>query len=77
MSGMGVCGVGHRGEPAPYRLRPDLCGGGGHPGVTYNPWADETWCLCGAKITAGNAVVWPLADTAGGPLCEVREKVTT
>lgn len=38
-----------------YRTRPDLCAGLGHPGVTYNPLTDQTFCLCGEVIVDGRA----------------------
>jgi hypothetical protein len=33
----------------------------GHPGTTYNPLMDRTWCACGEVITDG--------DTATHALC--------
>ena len=27
--------------------RQQLCAEMGHPGTTYNPWSDTTWCACG------------------------------
>ncbi len=58
--------------PPRRRARFDRCGNHGHPGVTYNPLHDETWCLCGSNVYAG----W--AETVGqhlaccdGPLTEV------
>jgi len=48
--------------------RPDLCEGEGHPGVTYNPLTDKTWCLCGERVYKGNQHTW--ADAKGGPLRE-------
>lgn len=57
------------------RKRPDLCADYDHPGVTYNPWVDKTWCLCGEVIRDGDAITrgdWPhKADCCGGPLEEV------
>lgn len=54
-----------------YRTRPDLCVGAGHPGVTYNPWLDETFCLCGGVRRSGRA---PSVDEhlacCNGPLTE-------
>lgn len=48
---------------------PAKCAVAGHPGVTYNPMTDETFCLCGERISSG------LADSVdehlaccGGPL---------
>ena len=51
-----------------YRTRPDLCAEHGHPGVTYNPWMDKTWCLCGEVITEGDTVEFPVASSRGGCL---------
>lgn len=68
--GIGVGAVGHGGKPSPYRTRPDLCGEHGHPGVTYHPQMNRTWCLCGEVVTDGNTVTWPKADGIGGPLRE-------
>ena len=36
------------------RTRPDLCAEHGHPGVTYHPQMDKTWCLCGEVVRDGN-----------------------
>ena len=67
----GVAVVGH-GVSAPLktRKRPDLCAEHDHPGVTYNPWLDKTWCLCGQIIRDGNQVAIPHAACCGGPLEE-------
>lgn len=48
--------------------RPDLCAEHGHPPVTYNPWFDQTWCLCGSVIRDGNVVAVPHVACCGGPL---------
>lgn len=48
--------------------RPDLCPTIDHPGVTYNPWLDKTWCLCGEVIRPGNQVTDPHVACCGGPL---------
>lgn len=57
-------------DPEPYqpkpRLRPDLCAEHDHPGVTFNPWHDKTWCLCGEVIRDGDVATW--AAHPGGPL---------
>lgn len=63
----GVVGHGVSAPPL-YRKRPDLCADHGHPGVTYNPWHDKTWCLCGAEIYDGDQN--SRADWPGGPLHE-------
>lgn len=54
-----------------HRTRPDLCGAHGHPAVTFNPWLNRSWCLCGRVVEAGNAVTWPKADGIDGVLREV------
>ncbi|WP_207009804.1 hypothetical protein [Nocardioides aromaticivorans] len=68
--GMGAPGFG--GTPSPHQTIPAKCGGEGHPGVTYNPWHDTTWCLCGEVVTKGNRVVWPKPTDCGGPLVHCR-----
>lgn len=52
------------------RPRPDLCPAYGHPPVTYNPWMDQSWCLCGAAIRPGDVVELPKPNLHGGPLWE-------
>ena len=37
-----------------------------HPGSTYNPWLDKTWCACGAVIRDGNHAQH--ITCCGGPL---------
>lgn len=66
--GFGVVGVGDAGSASPTRKRPDLCVEHGHPGVTYNPWADATWCLCGEVVRDGDQATH--AACCGGPLEE-------
>lgn len=56
IGGFGNVGVGLPGPPATSFPRPDLCAAHDHPGVTYNPWTDSTWCLCGERAQAGNRV---------------------
>lgn len=53
------------------RTCPDRCADAGHPGVTYNPWEDRTWCLCGVHTYLGrpDTVAQHLA-CCGGPLTE-------
>lgn len=64
---VGVCAVGKTDDKPPLPAkRPDLCAGYGHPGCTYNPLMDMTWCLCGAVIRDGDQNT--LADQCGGPL---------
>lgn len=29
-----------------------------HEGRTYNPWSDETYCLCGRAVRPGNVAHW-------------------
>jgi len=54
--GFGVVGLGIGGDPSTEFRRPDLCAEHGHPGVTYNPNMDDTWCLCGQRVRPGNHV---------------------
>lgn len=35
------------------------CIDSGHEPRTYNPWSDETWCLCGRVVRRGDVAVWP------------------
>lgn len=65
---IGTGAVGHGGDPSPTRKRPDLCGAFGHPGVTYHPWLDRTWCLCGRWFGDGDH--FEHAACCGGPLEE-------
>ena len=69
-SAVGVCGVGHPGDPLPGRTRPELCASVGHPYVTHNPWHDQSWCLCGAIVSPGQHVDLPKPTTHPGPLWE-------
>lgn len=69
--GFGVVGQGVGGNPSRTRTRPDLCPAYGHPGVTYHPQQDRTWCLCGEHIYDGNTVVVPHMACCGGPLTEL------
>lgn len=50
------------------RKAPERCAEHGHPGVTFNPREGKTWCLCGAVVVEGDAVVTPHAACCGGPL---------
>lgn len=68
--GMGVVGLGHTNAPDLMVKRPDLCAEQGHPGATYNPHMDKTWCLCGDVIRDGNHFVH--AACCGGPLVTAR-----
>lgn len=34
--------------------RAQTCADLGHPGATYNPQMDKTWCACGQVIRDGN-----------------------
>lgn len=49
--------------------RQQRCAEMGHPGTTYNPWSDTTWCACGWAVYPG---VGPDAHKhlacCGGPL---------
>ena len=62
--GTGAVGL-HDAKPI-IRKRPDLCADQDHPGVTYNPWLDKTWCLCGDVVRDGNHATH--AACCGGPL---------
>ncbi|AEJ92980.1 hypothetical protein SEA_NERUJAY_87 [Mycobacterium phage Nerujay] len=54
-----------------HRTCPERCPGMGHPGVTYNPLYDRTWCLCGARTYDGQpATVSEHLACCGGPLTE-------
>lgn len=53
-------------------MRPDLCAEQGHPGVTYNPWVDRTWCLCGEVTMVGD--LHTHSACCGGPLIEYLSK---
>ena len=45
------------------------CGSLGHPGVTYHPGLDNTWCLCGKRIYPGRPyTVDQHIACCGGPL---------
>lgn len=68
--GFGIVGHGVN-TPARTRKRPDLCADYDHPGCTYNPWADQTWCLCGDVTYDGDQATH--AACCGGPLEEVIE----
>lgn len=45
------------------RSRPiaDRCAEAGHPGATFNPWLNRTWCLCGEVVTEGDTALLPPA----------------
>lgn len=64
----GVVGHGVGGDVSPTRKRPDLCAHHGHPGCTYHPQLDRTWCLCGERTYRGNQDTW--LDKNDGPLME-------
>ena len=77
MSRPWTIGVVRHGESAPpppdaRRTTPERCADLGHPGVTYNPWRDRTWCLCGLCTYEGRP---PSVDghlaCCGGPLTEL------
>lgn len=56
-SGRAIGVVGHGvSSPATWRYMPEKCADHGHPGNTYNPWQDRTWCLCGETVVDGNTV---------------------
>lgn len=64
----GVVALGRHDPKAMKRKRPDLCAEHGHPGVTYNPHMDKTWCLCGEVVRDGDHFTH--AACCGGPLEE-------
>lgn len=37
-----------------WRTCPEKCADHGHPGCTYNPQMNRTWCLCGEVVRDGN-----------------------
>lgn len=55
-------------DPVPSRFRyrnaPERCGTYGHPGVTYHPRMDRTWCQCGDVTRDGNHSDWAYAHPA-------------
>lgn len=59
----------------PASENPERCAAAGHPGMTFNPFLDATWCLCGAVIRKGrpDTVDQHLA-CCGGPLDRFKEK---
>lgn len=69
IGGFGIVGLGVAGESAKTRPRPDLCAEHDHPGCTYNPWSNKTWCLCGEVVRDGNHATH--AACCDGPLVEV------
>ncbi len=44
----------------------------GHPGVTYSPSVDRTWCICGESTYLGDVAQHGLA-CCGGPLDRYRK----
>lgn len=57
--GFGNVGLGIGGDPPKDYPRPDRCANHDHPGITYNPWMDQTVCLCGLVWRAGSVIDWP------------------
>ncbi|MDB5716471.1 MAG: hypothetical protein JWO15_3868 [Sphingomonadales bacterium] len=72
--GLGNVGLGFGGAPSTHKPRPDLCESLGHPGETYNPWTDKTWCLCGAVVVADNTAGHE-SCCCGGRLLKCRHEV--
>lgn len=66
--GIGIGAVGLVDARPIHRKRPELCADHGHPGVTFNPWQNRTWCLCGDVIRDGDHFTH--AACCGGPLAE-------
>ncbi|HVX57389.1 MAG TPA: hypothetical protein VHA37_06680 [Candidatus Saccharimonadales bacterium] len=59
----------------PVSENPARCADLGHPGVTYNPGEDKTWCLCGQVTYPGKpAMVDQHLACCGGPLDRFKEK---
>lgn len=53
--------------PAPET--PARCAAAGHPGVTFNPLDNETYCLCGRRFYPGRpTTVDQHIACCGGPL---------
>jgi hypothetical protein len=51
------------------QTNPAKCPTLNHPGVTYNPLCDRTWCLCGKHTYPGRpATVDQHLACCGGPL---------
>lgn len=58
-------------QTEPLGEAPELpsCASLGHPGVTYNPWLNVTFCLCGKRFYDGRpATVDQHVACCGGPL---------
>ena len=49
-----------------WRRRARRCAELGHPGATYSPWSNRTWCLCGAESVPGDHA--DHVTCCGGPL---------
>jgi hypothetical protein len=60
---------------SPHRKTPERCADFAHPGATYNPWADKTWCLCGEVVHDGNTVTHD-SCCCGGRLVVCQHPVT-
>lgn len=53
------------------------CADMGHPGVTYNPNEDKTWCLCGIRVYPGRtASVDQHLACCGGPLDRFKKEAS-
>jgi hypothetical protein len=70
VGGFGIVGLGIS-SPSLTRTRPDLCAEHGHPGATYNPQQDKTWCLCGEVVRDGDH--HEHVACCDGPLMERRD----
>ncbi len=68
--------VGVRGAPSSRRTFPELCASYHHPGETYNPSADLTWCLCGARIYYGQHLPLGVRSPLTKVVCEVCREPT-
>lgn len=49
-------------DPTPPRFRfswrPGACAEYGHPGATFHPQLDRTWCQCGELVRDGDHLDW-------------------
>lgn len=68
---LGTQVTGRVAQSSGYRTCPEKCADMGHPGVTWNPLYDKTWCLCGEHTYDGKE---PTVDEhlacCRGPLTE-------
>lgn len=55
--------------PQRFRAAPERCPEYGHPGITFHPQLDRTWCECGGVVRDGGWVLWEFKHPAS-PLVE-------